>query len=320
MTHPTAAVLPFWLERPALEALEIAATAEDLGFDELWVGEMMTFDAFALAGAIARQTRRLSLWVGPLAIGVRDPASLALGIASIATLAERSAGLALGASTPIVVSRWHGRPWQRRVTLMRETVTALRPILAGERSRFSGALVRSDGFRLAAGAPSTPLAIAAFGEGMIRAAAELGDRVVVNLLTPAQVARTRRAVDAAAAAEGRRPPPLVAWVPAAIDPASASLAQLARQLVLYLAPPGYGEMFIEAGFGEIVAMARSGAHPREIMARVPQQLIEAVAAVGDIGAVRAKLDAYRAAGADVVAIVPATAEDPGGRRVLEACR
>jgi len=314
----TAAVLPFWLDRPPLEALEIAAHADALGLDELWIGEMMTFDAFALAAAIARATARIDLWVGPLAIGLRDPAALALGIASVTALGGRPAHLALGASTPVVVSQWHGRPWRHTLTHMRETVAALRPILAGERSDSDGALAHSHGFRLASGAQQTRLAVAAFADGMIDLAATVADRLVVNLLTPAQVARVRQRADAAAAAAGRTRPPLVAWVPAALEPGEATLAQLARQLVIYLAPPGYGEMFAAAGFGELVERARAGTHPRELLATLPRALIDAVAALGDATAVRARLDEYRRAGADVVAVVPATADDPGGRRLLEA--
>ena len=108
------AVLPFWFDRPAEEALEIARAAEESGYDELWVGELATFDAFALAGAIARETRNLRLVVGPLAVGVRSPVALALGIHSVALLGGRAADIALGASTPVIVEGWHGRSWNRR--------------------------------------------------------------------------------------------------------------------------------------------------------------------------------------------------------------
>jgi probable F420-dependent oxidoreductase len=314
----SAVVLPFWLDRPVLEALEIAANADALGFDELWVGEMATFDAFALGGAIARETRRVSLWIGPLAIGLRDPAALALGIASVSALGGRPAHLALGASTPAVVTRWHGRPWRRTVAHMRECVAALRQILAGERSNFEGAHVASTGFRLPGGPSPSNLAVAAFGERMIAAAATLGDRVVVNLLTPAQIARVRRTADAAAAAAASAPPPIVAWVPAALDPGPATLSQLARQLVSYLAAPGYGEMFTDAGFGDLVLRARGGAHPRDLMNAIPEEMVAAVAALGSPSSVRTRLDEFRAAGANVVAVVPATAEDPGARKLLLA--
>jgi hypothetical protein len=72
--------MPYWLDRPVLEAVAIGETAERLGFGSLWVGEMMTFDAFALAAAVARVTTRITLTVGPLPVGVRDPAALALGV------------------------------------------------------------------------------------------------------------------------------------------------------------------------------------------------------------------------------------------------
>lgn len=312
-----AVVLPYWLDRPALEALEIASAAAELDFDELWVGEMMTFDAFALAAAIARETRDLDLWIGPLAIGVRDPAALALGIASVSLLGGRPAHLALGASTPVVVSSWHGRPWRRTVTHMRESVALLRAILAGERSSLRGEVAASEGFRLAAGAQPTELAVAAFGARMIDTAAEIADRVVVNLVTPAQVAQVRQRVEAAAARAGRAAPPLVVWVPAALEPSPDTLAQLARQLVVYVGAPGYGEMFQEAGFGDTVALARSGAHPRDLMKAIPPALIEAVGAVGDEAAVRTRLREYHRAGAAVVGIVPASREM---RRLLEVGR
>jgi probable F420-dependent oxidoreductase len=187
---------------------------------------------------------------------------------------------------------------------MRETVAALRPILAGERSAFRGHHVASQGFRLAAGATPSRLAVAAFGDRMIQLAARVADRAVVNLLTPAQVARVRARLDAAAHAAGVAAPSLVAWVPGALEPTAATEQQLARQLVAYLAAPGYGEMFVEAGFGELVARARGGAHPRELMNAVRPELIAAVGAVGSQSEVRARLQAYHSAGADVVGVVP----------------
>src|SRR5437899_3171055 len=88
--------------------------------------------------------------------------------------------------------RWHGRRWQPAVTRMRETVSALRPILRGERSAFAGTEVATDGFRLAAGAQTqTTIAVAAFGPRMLAAAAAIADRVVLNVVTVAQLARVR---------------------------------------------------------------------------------------------------------------------------------
>ncbi len=311
--------MPYWLDRPLLEAVAIGETADRLGYASLWIGEMMTFDAFALAGAFARTTARITLVVGPLPIGTRDPAALALGIASVSVLGGRPAHLALGASTPTVVERWHGRRWRPTVARMRETVGALRPILRGEHSAFAGAEVATDGFRLAAGAQTeTAIAVAAFGPRMLAAAAAIADRVVVNLVTVAQVARIRDDLATAARAAGRPPPPLTAWVPAALTPGDAARAEITRQLVLYVGQPGYGEMFADAGHGDVVALARGGAHPRAVAAAITSDLIDAVCLAGTRGELCDGLAAYAAAGADEVAIVPVTAEDPGGDAVLQA--
>jgi probable F420-dependent oxidoreductase len=312
-------VMPYWLDRPVLEAVAIGETADRLGYRSLWIGEMMTFDAFALAGALARTTTRIALTVGPLPVATRDPAALALGIASVSVLGGRPAHLALGASTPAVVERWHGRPWQPTVARMRECVAALRPILHGERSAFTGSQVTSAGFRLAAGAQAeTTIAVAAFGSRMLSLAATIADRVVANLVTVAQLARIRDAIDSAARAAGRVAPPLTVWVPAALTRDEATLAELTRQLVLYVGQPGYGEMFADAGHADVVALARSGAHPRAVAAAITPELLRSVCVAGDPSTVRAGLAAYAAAGADEVAVVPVTAEDANGATLLGA--
>ena len=310
-------VIPYWLDRPVLEAVAIGQAADRRGYESLWVGEMMTLDAFALAGAIAQSTSRITLTVGPLPAGVRGPAALALGVASVSAIGRRPAHLALGASTPTVVARWHGRPWKATVRRMIETVEAVRPILRGERSRFRGAEVATEGFRLAAGAqPETTITVAAFGPKMLAAAAVIADRVVVNLVTVAQLARIREALRVAAAAAGRPAPPLTAWVPAVITPGAAALAELTRQLVLYVGQPGYGEMFADAGHGEVVALARSGAHPSAVAEAITPDLVRTVCLTGTAETLRAGLAAYAEAGADEVAVVPVTAEDPAGETLL----
>ena len=309
-------VVPFWPDRPPLEAMDVALAAAAAGCDELWVGEMATFDAFALAAAIAVRTETMSLTVGPLAVSVRDPVSLALGVASVSALGGRPAGLALGASTPVVASAWHGRDWSRPAARLRETATAVRPLLAGEKSDFRGDLVRTEGFRLRIGTSATVLTIAAFGARSIQVAAELADRLVVNLVTVDQVAQLRQQLDEHAGSRPERPR-LAAWVVAAVDPSSETLDQVKRAVVPYLAAPGYGEMFIRAGFGELVGEARAGIHPRQLFAAVPTELVECVAAIGAPAHVSARLAAYRAAGVDDISIVPATADDPGGSRTIE---
>jgi len=309
-------VLPFWLDRPDREALEIARTVSESGFDALWVGEMATYDAFALATAIGLRASELPLKIGPLAVGVRGPVTLALGVSTVASLTGNRVDLALGASSPAIVTGWHNRGWAHHVPVMRETIECLRPMLAGERVSYHGQHVSSNGFRLRNPVPEARIALGAFGPGMIALAARLADEVVLNLASPGRVAQVRRAIDRAAA--GRPAPRLTVWVPVALDPGPAAHAQLAGQLGVYLAPPGYGEMFSALGFGELVQRARAGASRRDLAAAIPVELLDTVCALGSANRIAQRLREYREAGADCVAAVPGTAEDAGGRRVLTA--
>jgi alkanesulfonate monooxygenase SsuD/methylene tetrahydromethanopterin reductase-like flavin-dependent oxidoreductase (luciferase family) len=63
-------------------------------------------------------------------------------------------------------------------------------------------------------------------------------------------------------------------------------------------------------------MAIGGATRDELLAAVPPAAADRIGLVGDIGSVRERLAAYADAGLDEVALVPATAGDPGGERTL----
>ena len=116
---------------------------------------------------------------------------------------------------------------------------------------------------------------------MTRVAGTLADEVVLNLVPPAHVRAVRAAIDAAAAAAGQSPPRLAVWVPVALDPGAAALAQMAGQIAIYLAPPGYGELFAGLGFGELVQRARAGERRSELARAIPIELLQEVGALGD---------------------------------------
>ncbi|WP_067710192.1 LLM class flavin-dependent oxidoreductase [Nocardia yamanashiensis] len=345
MPHPALSVsLPYWQDRDPLDALAVAETAEKLGYDRLWIGEMATFDAFALATAIGTTPGRLPLCVGPLAVDVRTPVGIAMGAASVAALTSRGVDLALGTSSTVVVRDWHGRERRSTARHLEETARIVRALLAGERVEYEGVTERVNGFRLRL--PTSPggdshahrgiraddstpagngsdghrpeLVLAAFGMGALAAAARVADRVVLNLVTPVQVARCAALIEEFADRAGRETPPISVWVTAAADPSPDMLATLRRGVVGYLRAPGYDAMFTEAGFGEIVGLAHSGARPRAVLAAIPDELAAVVGMFGDRAELAARLAAYREAGADEVVVVPVTtAEDPGGVYTLE---
>ncbi|BBJ47167.1 hypothetical protein SSPO_098850 [Streptomyces antimycoticus] len=262
-------VLPYWLDRPDLEALGIAHQASACGFERLWLGEMATFDVFALATAVANSTSIPRLTVGPLAVGVRSPVAIAMGAASVATLTGTHVDVALGASSPHIVSDWHDRSWSGNPQRTRESVAVLRELLGGGRAAFSGRHIRTRGFRLRRPQPDSTISVAAFGPRMTRVAAETADEVVLNLVAPEHIAQVRASIDAFAEARGLPAPRLAVWVTCSVEPRPDTYHQLASQLAVYLRPPGYGEMFTELGFGSLVRTARSTAGRHTLVPEIP---------------------------------------------------
>jgi len=311
-------VTPLWQDRPAAENLEVAVNADSLGYPELWIGEMATYDAFALATAIGNRTGQIGLNIGPLAVSVRTPMTMAMGIASVADLTGRRVSLALGASSTVVVEEWHGQARKRTARHLDETAQIVRGLLAGEKVSFTGEMASCEGYRLRLDAVDSPLTIAAFGPAAVRAAGRRADRMLLNMVTPQSLARLREQAALAAVEAGRPAPKIAVWLTCAVDPEAGALAQLLRAIVGYLAAPGYAEMISEAGFGELVDFARTRPHPKELLAAMPVELLSAIGLVGTEAAISDRLRQYRDAGADEVCLVPATEGDPGGIRSLTA--
>jgi alkanesulfonate monooxygenase SsuD/methylene tetrahydromethanopterin reductase-like flavin-dependent oxidoreductase (luciferase family) len=102
-----------------------------------------------------------------------------------------------------------------------------------------------------------PLVVAALGPGMCRLAGEVGDGVLFNWLTPEHARRSADWVRAGAAAAGRRPPALYAYVRAALGPAAQD--RLLEEGRRYATIPAYAAHFARMGVEPIeTAIAAPG--------------------------------------------------------------
>jgi probable F420-dependent oxidoreductase len=294
------------------EAERLARLADKLGYREVMLGETTGHDAFALGAALGRGPAALCL--GPLPAAVRDPVTVARGAASVAALTGRAVGIALGASTSAVVEEWHGRPRGVPATVVAESAAVLRGarpgtgLLAGAEVDFTGALVRTRGYTGSLPPSNAELSVLAFGAELTEVAVARADRLIVPIGTVEHLARLRGRMQLAAERAGRQAPRLAVWVPAAVDPDEQARRELLRALVPYLRAAGFAGMFAEAGFSELVRLARSGAHVRSVVQAAPPELLDSVAAVGSAAYVRAALAEYRAVGVDDVLVVPDRAD------------
>src|SRR5579871_4014574 len=91
-------VLPTWLQ-----------ALEELGWSDVWAGEVAGRDAFAQLTACATLSPRLGLGA-IVAATTRGPGLLAMGVSTLASLARGRVRVALGSSSPQVLTGWNDRP------------------------------------------------------------------------------------------------------------------------------------------------------------------------------------------------------------------
>lgn len=175
--------------RDAAGAVALARTAEDLGFQEVWVTEdYCERGAFSLAGALAVATSRMTIGIGVVNPWTRHSMLTAMETAALAELAPDRVVLGLGASNPRWMSDQLGIPFERPIGVLRRTTETIRSALSGAR------VVADDGrhavdAQLAFVPPgSIPIVLGVKGEQALRLAGDVADGVLLSVLSsPAYV-------------------------------------------------------------------------------------------------------------------------------------
>ena len=167
--------------RPATELVELAVRAEALGYDDFWLADERFFrEAYTILGLAAARTSRLRL--GP---GVTDPYSRhpALTAMAIATLDEVSGGRAiLGLGAGVSGFRELGVDASRSAVAIREAVTLIRGLLAGQTVTLKGEAVSFADGRLDVRAPraDVPIYVASQRAAGCRVAGRVADGAIMQ--------------------------------------------------------------------------------------------------------------------------------------------
>lgn len=291
-----------------LERVELAVWAERNGYGEAWCAEVGEPDAFALLAAIAVRTKRMRLGTAIVPLGTRSVAQLAASAATLTCLAPGRVDLGLGVSSAAIISGWHGVQFGRPLQRVTETVPALRQALSGQRLDCDGEYARAKGFVLRAVPASPPkILLAALNSRMLELAGELADAVWLALVPVRGVEQAREAVARGAARVGRPVPGLQQSVLCCVtDMPAGPREAFRRQLAFYLNSPDYRRALTWHGFGEEAAQAAAAIEHGDrtgVAAAVSDRLIDELAVFGTAGEVRTRLDAYRRAGVDDLAIM-----------------
>jgi alkanesulfonate monooxygenase SsuD/methylene tetrahydromethanopterin reductase-like flavin-dependent oxidoreductase (luciferase family) len=131
------------------EYAAMAAAAEEVGFDSIWVGDHMLYraddrpergpwDAWSVLAALAAVTRRVQL--GPLVActGFHPPGVIARMAAAVDEISGGRFVLGLGCGWNAGEFAAFGIPYDHRVARFEEAFAIVRGLLAGERVTFEG--------------------------------------------------------------------------------------------------------------------------------------------------------------------------------------
>jgi 5,10-methylenetetrahydromethanopterin reductase len=316
------------LEAPVGELLELAELAERLGYDALWANDdRLQHDVFSVLAAMAQRTDAINLGPGVTNPYSRHPALIATAVATLDELSGGRARLGLGAGG--TNHRALGVKREAPAVALREALTLIRGLLAGERVTVDGRVVRAHEARLdfTPVRRDLPLYVGARGPRVLELAGELADGVIVgNLATPEGWEYALGRIRAGAAKAGRDLSDirLCAWLYTSVaDDPEAAAAAIAPMVATSLATsrPILSELGVEmpAAFAE--TMERHGwsldaGTTAEAAKTLPRDVIDTFGLAGTPDGCRRRLTALLDAHPEIseVTIVPFA---PAGAEIAE---
>ncbi|HEY7794115.1 MAG TPA: LLM class flavin-dependent oxidoreductase [Gaiellaceae bacterium] len=269
----------------------VAELAEELGYDSLWAGEHLSFhnpilDLGVALATFAAVTRRIAIGAAVVLLPLRHPSLVAKQAASLDYVSGGRLLLGLG-----VGGEGHGDfeaagvPLAERGARADEGIEALRALLRDRPASFDGRYFRFAGVSIEPpptqpGGP--PLLVGGRSDAAIRRAARHGDGWLPYMLSAGRYARGLASLDAEARRVGRES------------------AERFRGLVLFAHVDDDGE---RARAEAMVHLSERYGMPFE------RHHVERLCVVGTPEECLARVDEYRAAGAEHVSFNPAVGED-----------
>jgi F420-dependent oxidoreductase-like protein len=237
-------------ERGIDDVVAVARRAEALGFANVWMANIFSFDAISTLSIVGRETARIGLGTAVVPTYPRHPTAIAQQALTAAAASGNRFSLGIGLSHKLVIEDMFGMSYAHPARHMREYLSVLGPLLRGEAANFEGQEYRVRGVQLSIpGASRVPLIVAALGPVMLKITGELADGTTTWMVGQETMAKyIVPTLSAAARAAGRGDPIVVGGFPVVLtnkpDEARAAIAQ---QLTIYGQLPSYRAMLDREG-------------------------------------------------------------------------
>jgi 5,10-methylenetetrahydromethanopterin reductase len=271
-------------DRPPEELTGFAAAAEESGADDVWVVEDLGWAASIGSAALAlAATRRIRVGIGVAPVPLRNPALLAMELATLARVFPGRLVAGVGHGVPEWM-RKVGAETTQKLALLEENITALHGLLRGETVTMNGRQVTIDGVRLVHPPAVVP-------------------PIVTGVVGPRSLELSGRVADGTIVPEGKGPDGIVA----------------AREHIERGRPAGsphelivFAFLHVEDDPDRAAAATRTTLAGQAAWLGVPPE--ELFSVIGPAGAIGEKVAALHAAGAGTVVLRPLGPDHVGQAR------
>jgi F420-dependent oxidoreductase-like protein len=316
----------YWgLGLTAADQLDIAKTAEALGYDSIWTAEAYGSDAATVLAWLAAGTERIKLGSGIFQIPARSAAMTAMTAATIDGLSGGRFILGLGTSGPQVSEGFHGVRFGKQLQRTREYVAVLRLALSRQKIEFHGEtldLPLPDGpgkalkLTIRPVQERIPIFLAVLGPKNVALAGEIADGWLPVFFSPKHMKELRAPLEEGAARANRSLddfricPSVNVMISDDLESARNAMRPI---LALYVGGMGsreqnfYNRLMAAYGFERAAAEVQDlylEGRKTEAMFALPDDFIDLVSIVGPRHRAKEKIRAFRDAGVDTLIVWP----------------
>lgn len=312
------------------EVVECARLADELGYDSFWLSEGHGGDQFTTLTACALATERIKLGTSIVSVFVRSAPTIAMAAACVDHFSRGRFILGLGSSHRVQVEGEHGLPYSRPVQRLRETVEIVRALLRQGEAAYRGEILDIKRFDMwfRPFRREMPIYLAAVFPKMLQICGEISQGAMLTWTTPGGTRKAAQMVAQGARAAGRRPEEVeianLITTSVSLD-GPADIEGIRSSLAFYAGFfPRYNRALAEQGFPEEASAIRQayleGRRGKDLARLVPDQMVNAIAAIGTPDECKQRIEEYRRAGATIPIIAPRYSGQGAKKQIMAVIR
>jgi alkanesulfonate monooxygenase SsuD/methylene tetrahydromethanopterin reductase-like flavin-dependent oxidoreductase (luciferase family) len=284
-----------------------AITADEGGFDELWLAEDYFFTGgISAASLVLAATKQVRVGLGIVSAVVRHPAVLAMEVATLSRVHPGRLIAGLGLGVPGWIRQMDLYP-PSALAAMREALTGVRRLLAGEELTEEGRVFSFDKVALTYPEETpTPLHMGVSGPKMLHLSGEVADGTIMSVASSHEYVQfARERIDAGRAAGGRTDDHrLTVFALYSVDHDRAAAREAVKAPLAFYKSNGPNTLTDVHGSSDLLADMIERGGEETILAEMPDSWIDDLTIAGTPEECAAKIREYHAVGADSVALFP----------------